>query len=122
MVRGSRSVYHSGDTGFFEGFAAIGRVFPDLDCAVLPIGAWEPRWFMGDQHMDPDGSVRAFQLLKARRFVSMHWNTFDLTDEPLDEGPDELRRAAERAGESWDSRFVVPAHGETLDLAYGELL
>ena len=72
--------------------------------------------------MDPDGSVRAFQLLKARRFVSMHWNTFDLTDEPLDEGPDELRRAAERAGESWDSRFVVPAHGETLDLAYGELL
>lgn len=116
VVRGSRSVYHSGDTGFFDGFRAIGRVFPDLDAAVLPIGAWEPRWFMADQHMDPDGAVRAFQQLGAKRFVAMHWNTFDLTDEPLDEGPAELARAAERAGITAGSRFVVPAHGETLEL------
>jgi L-ascorbate metabolism protein UlaG (beta-lactamase superfamily) len=116
VVKGSRSVYHSGDTGHFDGFAAIGHAFPDLDMAVLPIGAWEPRWFMADQHMDPDGSVRAFQQLGAARFHAMHWNTFDLTDEPLDEGPDELQRAAERAGVPWDSRFIVPAHGETTSL------
>ncbi len=116
VVRGSRSVYHSGDTGHFGGFEAIGHVFPDLAAAVLPIGAWAPRWFMGDQHMDPDGSVAAFQALGAARFVAMHWNTFDLTDEPLDEGPHELRQAAERAGLTFDSRFTVLAHGQTVAL------
>ena len=116
VVRGGRTVYHSGDTGHFGGFEAIGLAFPSLDTAVLPIGAWEPRWFMGDQHMDPDGSVAAFQALGAQRFVAMHWNTFDLTDEPLDEGPRELRMAAERAAITFDSRFVVPAHGETVAL------
>ena len=116
VVSGSKAVYHSGDTGHFEGFAAIGHVFPELDVAILPIGAWEPRWFMADQHMDPDGSVSAFQQLGAARFHAMHWNTFDLTDEPLDEGPDELERAAERAGLAFDSRFIVPAHGETTAL------
>ncbi len=116
VVRGSRSVYHSGDTGYFDGFSAIGHVFGDLDLAVLPIGAWEPRWFMGDQHMDPDGSVRAFEDLGARRFLAMHWGTFDLTDEPLAEGPGELRRAAERAGVDFDERFQILPHGGTLGL------
>lgn len=116
VVRGSTTVYHSGDTGAFDGFRAIGHVFPDIDLALLPIGAWAPRWFMADQHMDPDGSVRAFGQLGARRFCAMHWNTFDLTDEPLDEGPAELKRAVERAGVPFDQRFVVPAHGETLEL------
>ena len=117
VVRGSRSVYHSGDTGWFGGFSAIGRVFGDLDLAVLPIGAWEPRWFMADQHMDPDGAVRAFQAVGARRFLAMHWGTFDLTDEPLAEGPPELERAADRAGEAFDERFLVVPHGGTLGLA-----
>ena len=116
VVRGSRSVYHSGDTGSFDGFAAIGHVFPDLDLAVLPVGAWEPRWFMGDQHMDPDGSIRAFTAVGAARLLAMHWGTFDLTDEPLDEGPDELRRAAERAGIPFDDRFSVLAHGASQSL------
>ena len=116
VVSGTHSVYHSGDTGAFDGFRAIGHAFPQLDVAILPIGAWEPRWFMADQHMDPDGSVQAFRALGAERFVAMHWNTFDLTDEPLDEGPEELRRAVERAEITFDDRFVVPAHGETLGL------
>lgn len=116
VVAGSRAVYHSGDTGSFGGFSAIGHAFPALDLAVLPIGAWEPRWFMGDQHMDPDGSVEAFLATGARRFLSMHWNTFDLTDEPLDEGPDELARAVERADLPFDDRWIVPQHGQTVVL------
>jgi len=116
VVSGSRTVYHSGDTGAFDGFRAIAHAFPSIDAAILPIGAWEPRWFMAEQHMDPDGSVAAFVGLGAKRFFAMHWNTFDLTDEPLDEGADELERAAERADLPWDSRFVVPAHGGTLGL------
>ncbi len=117
VVRGTRSVYHSGDTGWFGGFSAIGHVFPDLDLAVLPIGAWEPRWFMGDQHMDPDGAVRAFQAVGAKRFLAMHWGTFDLTDEPLGEGPPELQRAVERAEQTFDERYAVLPHGGTLGLA-----
>lgn len=116
VVRGSRSVYHSGDTGYFAGFSAIGHVFGDLDLAVLPVGAWEPRWFMGEQHMDPDGSIQAFADLGARRFLAMHWGTFDLTDEPLDEGPIELERAAERAGLPFDERFAIAPHGGVLGL------
>ena len=116
VVSGTHAVYHSGDTGAFDGFRAIRHAFPRLNAAILPIGAWEPRWFMADQHMDPDGSVAAFQALGAETFVAMHWNTFDLTDEPLDEGPDELRRAVERADLSFDAQFVVPAHGETVGL------
>jgi len=116
VIRGSRSVYHSGDTGHFDGFAAIGHVFPKLDLAILPTGAWAPRWFMGDQHMDPDGSIAAFQALGAARFLAMHWGTFDLTDEPLDEGPAELARAAERAGVPFDDRFTVLPHGGSVSL------
>jgi L-ascorbate metabolism protein UlaG (beta-lactamase superfamily) len=114
VVRGSRTVYHSGDTGFFEGFEAIGRTF-DIDVAVLPIGAWAPRWFMGTQHMDPDGTVEAFRLLGAKRCMAMHWGTFDLTDEPVDEGPRELAEAVARGDADADA-FHVVAHGATLEL------
>ncbi len=115
VVRGSRTVYHSGDTGFFGGFEAIGRVFAGLDLAVLPIGAWAPRWFMSTQHMDPDGTVEAFRLLGAKRCMAMHWGTFDLTDEPVDEGPRELRAAIDRAGAD-PSSFDVVAHGASAPL------
>ncbi len=115
VVRGSSSVYHSGDTGFFGGFEAIGRAFPDLDLAILPIGAWAPRWFMAMQHMDPDGTVEAFRLLGARECLAMHWGTFDLTDEPADEGPRELRAAVERAGAAM-APYRVVAHGASLSL------
>ncbi len=86
VVTGSRSVYHSGDTGYSEAFGVIGRVFGGLDAAVLPLGAYEPRWFMGEQHMNPAESIQGLLDLGARHFVGMHWGTFDLTDEPLDHG------------------------------------
>jgi len=114
VIRGSRSLYHSGDTGYFGGFATIGRVFGGLDVAVLPLGAYEPRWFMGAQHMSPEHSVQAREDLRATNFFAMHWGTFDLTDEPLDHGarsllPDIL---AERGEDP--ERFHVMAHGGVL--------
>ena len=84
---GGRRVYHSGDTAWFEGFAEIGRRFPALDAALVPIGAYDPEWFMRRQHMNPEDAVRAFIALKARLLCAMHWGTFKLTDEPLDEPP-----------------------------------
>ena len=65
---------------------------------MLPIGAYEPRWFMKYQHMDPDEAVRAFEDLGARAMLGMHWGTFDLTDEPVDEAPKELARVLGEVG------------------------
>jgi N-acyl-phosphatidylethanolamine-hydrolysing phospholipase D len=83
-----------------------------VDVALLPIGAYEPRWFMRYQHMNPEDAVRATQDLAARHMVAIHWGTFDLTDEPLDLPPAALREAVTAAGADPD-RFRVLAVGET---------
>lgn len=111
----SGSIYHSGDTAWFDGFAEIGRRFARLAAALLPIGAYDPPWFMEKQHLNPEQAVRAFVDLGARRFVAMHWGTFRLTDEPLDEPPQRLRAEWTRRGLPPDA-LQVPAVGETLQL------
>jgi len=110
------SIYHSGDTAYFEGFAEIGRRFPRLDAALLPIGAYDPRWFMSKQHMNPDDALQAFVDLRARMMVAMHWGTFKLTDEPLDEPPLLFRQGAEARGLGAEM-VRVAAVGETIALA-----
>ena len=95
---GERRYYFAGDSGYFPGFAEFGRRFGPIDVAMLPIGAYEPRWFMHYQHLDPAEAWRAFRDLGARWMLPMHWGTFDLTDEPLDLPPRELSRAVESAG------------------------
>ncbi len=120
VVRGDHTIYHSGDTGHFDGFGTIGRVAGPIDLAVLPLGAYEPRWFMYAQHMAPDDSLRAWQALGAKHFMAMHWGTFDLSAEPLDEGPRELRRLVAEQGLRAD-RFHVLQHGASLGLSEREV-
>ncbi len=116
VIEGSRSrLYHAGDTAYFEGFAGIGRRFPGLDAALLPIGAYDPPWFMERQHMNPEQAVQGFLDLGARRFVAMHWGTFKLTDEPLDEPPRRLRAEWHRRALP-DASLAVPAIGESVEL------
>jgi L-ascorbate metabolism protein UlaG (beta-lactamase superfamily) len=113
---GGIAVYHSGDTAYFDGFAEIGRRFPRLDAALLPIGAYDPRWFMSKQHMDPHEALDAFRDLGARRIVAMHWGTFKLTDEPLDEPPALFREDATGRGLGPDVACLA-AVGETIEIA-----
>ncbi len=94
---GKRRYYFAGDTGYFHGFAEFRRRFGPIDVAMLPIGAYEPRWFMRHQHMNPEEAYRAFLDLGARHFVPIHWGTFDLTDEPLDLPPRALLEAVAAA-------------------------
>jgi N-acyl-phosphatidylethanolamine-hydrolysing phospholipase D len=94
----TRRFYHAGDTGYFDGFRALSERFGRIDLAALPIGAYEPAAIMGFVHLNPEEAVRAAIDLGARRVVAMHWGTFDLTDEPLDEPPGRFRTAAEKAG------------------------
>jgi N-acyl-phosphatidylethanolamine-hydrolysing phospholipase D len=106
------TAYHSGDTAFFEGFEEIGRRAGPIDWAMLPIGAYEPRWFMEPQHMCPEEAVEAARLLGARHFVAMHWGTFKLTDEPIGEPPDRARaRWIESGGD--EERLWILDIGET---------
>jgi L-ascorbate metabolism protein UlaG (beta-lactamase superfamily) len=86
------TTYHAGDTALSEQvFRAIADRCPPIDYAMLPIGAYEPRWFMRPQHMDPDDAGQAFEWLGARVFCAMHWGTFKLTDEPIGEPPERIR-------------------------------
>ncbi len=108
---GDYRYFFAGDTGYFAGFAEYGKRFAPIDVAMLPIGAYEPRWFMAYQHMDPAEAYQAFLDLGARAMLPMHWGTFDLTDEPLDWPPQELARViSDRAGA--DERVRVMAVGE----------
>jgi len=118
IAREGVRVYHSGDTAWFDGFAEIGRRAGPIDAAMLPIGAYEPRWFMRTQHIDPIEAVAAFEALGAKRFVAMHWGTYKLTDEDLLEPPQVLREHWIERGLAEDRRSI-PGIGETLRLDRG---
>ncbi len=86
VIRGPEGVaYHSGDTATGEHFAEIGARVGAIDWAMLPIGAYSPRWFMAAQHVNPEEALAGFTALGARHFLAMHWGTFKLTDEPIGE-------------------------------------
>ncbi len=108
----TRRFYHAGDTGYFDGFRALSERFGRIDLAALPIGAYDPAPIMGFVHLNPEQAVRAAIDLGVRRVVAMHWGTFDLTDEPLDEPPRRFRAAAEKAGLGPEQAWVL-AVGES---------
>lgn len=91
-------VLFAGDTGYSPLYREIGRRFAPLRLALLPIGAYRPRWFMAPVHVDPAEAVRLHQELGARQSIAMHWGTFRLSDEPLAEPPIYLARARQLAG------------------------
>jgi|HubBroStandDraft_1064217.scaffolds.fasta_scaffold68003_2 L-ascorbate metabolism protein UlaG (beta-lactamase superfamily) len=109
---GGAVVYFAGDSGYCPYFTEIGRRFPRIDLALLPIGAYEPRWFMHTHHVNPEEAVRAYLDLGARRAIGMHFGTFQLTDEAIDAPVLALREARAEAGVA-ESDFDVLAFGET---------
>jgi len=115
MEMAGQKFYFAGDTGYSADFAEIGRRFASIDLAMIPIGAYEPRWFMQAMHVNPEEAVKIHQDVQARYSVGMHWGTFRLTDEPFDEPPKRLATAVKSAGIAAD-RFFVMQHGETRKL------
>jgi L-ascorbate metabolism protein UlaG (beta-lactamase superfamily) len=108
---GFRFIY-TGDTGYSRDFADIGRRFGGFDLALIPVGSYAPRWFMAAQHVDPPEAVQIHRDLGAKTSLGVHWGTFALTDEPLDEPPAKLREAVAAAGLPPEA-FEVWRHGET---------
>ncbi len=111
------SLYFAGDTGYSPDFLETRERLGPFDLAALPIGAYEPRWFMRAMHVNPAEAVQIFQDLQARYAVAMHWGTFRLTDEDMDEPPRALARALSEARIDPD-RFFVMQHGETRKLDF----
>lgn len=120
--------YFSGDTGHSPDFVQTRQHFADrqasakgggFDLALIPVGAYEPRWFLQPQHVNPAEAVRIHQDLGAKRSMGVHWGTFELTDEPLDQPLRDLQVARDAAGLA-SSAFFVLALGETRTLTARE--
>src|SRR5450755_306779 len=106
---GQHSIYHAGDTAYFDGFKEIGeRLKPDL--ALLPIGAYHPASFR-NVHTSPEDAIQAFQDLGARWMVPMHYGTFRLSYEPVDEPVQRLLAGAKQLG--LGKRICVMEEGVT---------
>jgi len=108
---GTRRFYFAGDTAYFDGFAEIGRRLGPPHLAAVPIGAYLPRELMAEVHVTPEEAVQAALDTGAQRVVGMHFGTFDLADEPLDEPPQ--RFLAEAARRGLGDRAFVLAVGQT---------
>jgi L-ascorbate metabolism protein UlaG (beta-lactamase superfamily) len=107
-------IYFAGDTGYGHWFARIGQRYPGIDLALLPIGAYDPRWWLSDVHCDPEEAVRAAQDLGARRMAPMHWATFVLSAEPVLEPLTRVRAAWEKAGLDREDLWDLPVGGSRI--------
>lgn len=112
------TLYFVGDTGYFSDVHMVGSRLGPFDAVLVPIGAYDPRWFMRAVHLDPEEAVRLYRDVTNHHeghpstFTAMHWGTFKLTEEPLREPPERLQHA-------WDTARLppellwIPKHGET---------
>lgn len=106
-----RTVYYAGDTAFGPHFAQIREQFGAPHVALLPIGAYEPRWFMSPVHMAPEEAVRAHRTLGARTSIAIHHGTFQLADEAIDTPARQLEACSQ--GDS----FLVLKNGQFISLS-----
>src|SRR5580658_7541920 len=107
----NRIVYFAADTAFGNHFAQIREKFGSPSLALLPIGAYEPRWFMSPVHMGPDDAVRAHQILAAKTSIAIHHGTFQLADDGLDTAMKQLIPCAQHES------FLVLENGKFADIA-----
>jgi len=116
LTAGSRRIFFAGDTAYAGFFREIPRQFGRIDLALLPIGAYEPRWFMQSVHMNPVEAVQAHVDLDVSESIGMHFGTFQLTPEGIDEPVRALAEARSAKGIE-ASRFRTLGFGESMRLA-----
>lgn len=116
LQAGGWRVFFGGDSGYGPAYAEIAAREDPFDVVLLPIGAYEPRWFMRSSHMNPEEAAQAYADLGGRgAFFGMHWGTFCLTDEDPLEPPARIRTAWAALGLPPEDLYI-PAHGETVRL------
>lgn len=107
------NIYFGGDTAWGKHFETIAGLFPKIDYALMPIGAYGPRWFMKSSHIDPQEAVKAAGILGCRVLVPMHYGTYDMSDEPCGEPIAWF----ERLCKSLSRNFLIPDVGESVRLS-----
>jgi L-ascorbate metabolism protein UlaG (beta-lactamase superfamily) len=113
VIEGKKhQIYFAGDTGYDNSFLTLAQKFPNLDVALLPIGAYDPPWFMQPVHLNPEQAVQAFIDTGSRYVAPIHWGTFKLADEPLDEPVKRFLAEVERRAIP-QKRILHLQHGET---------
>jgi L-ascorbate metabolism protein UlaG (beta-lactamase superfamily) len=95
-VQGKKRFFFAGDSGYCSHFKNIGKKFGPFDLTLVPIGAYEPRKLMKPVHMGPEEAVQAHVDLRGKKMLGIHWGTFVMTDEPMDEPPKKLTEAVNR--------------------------
>jgi L-ascorbate metabolism protein UlaG (beta-lactamase superfamily) len=111
-----KSLFFSGDSGFDQAlFEGIGKRHGAPDIALLPIGAYEPRWFMKYSHMNPAEAVAIHQILKAKKSIAFHFETFQLTDEAFDAPRTHTQNALKEAGLT-EEDFLIPYPGDYIEV------
>lgn len=93
----NKNVFFMGDSGYTPTMREITKRYGAIDMAALAIGAYSPRWMMESQHVDPDEAVKLFQELECKQAIAIHWGTFEMADESLDEPPAHLKSALQKA-------------------------
>ena len=104
------TVYFAGDSGYGPFFREIGERTGNIDVAILPIGAYKPRWFMSPVHMEPEDAVRIHREIEASLSIAMHFGTFPLGDDGQGVAEKELRSALDKLGVP-ASEFLIPEEG-----------
>lgn len=112
IVGKNNTVYFAGDTAYCPGFKEIGESYGPIDVALLPIGAYCPRWFMKLSHINPKEAVKIHIDLKSKVSIGMHWGTFVLTDENIFEPAEKLAKAKVDFNLE-EKEFVTVSHGQT---------
>ena len=115
MQTDNLALYHAGDTGYSSDFKTTYERLGAPDYSFIPIGAYDPRWFMKDSHVNPEEAVQIALDLKTAHSFGMHWGTFTLTDEPVLEPPVRLEKALIDQNLEPDF-FRTPKPGEILQL------
>jgi N-acyl-phosphatidylethanolamine-hydrolysing phospholipase D len=112
-VAGSlKRFFFAGDTGYYSVFKEIGTLLGPFDLAAIPIGAYVPPSMMKMTHITPEQALQIFADVQGQRFVAMHWGTFDMTEEPVDEPPMRVKAEVDRLGLD-PSKVWIMKHGET---------
>jgi L-ascorbate metabolism protein UlaG (beta-lactamase superfamily) len=110
-IEAKKKIFFAGDTGYGKVFNMIHDRYGDMEVGLLPIGAYEPRWFMKDTHVNPEEAVRIFKDLKLKKGFGIHFATFkDLTDEPKLKPVNDLKNALQKLGVN-EGDFIAPEFG-----------
>jgi L-ascorbate metabolism protein UlaG (beta-lactamase superfamily) len=115
LITPNGTIYYGADSGYFIGYKEIERKYPGIDYALLPVGAYHPRWFMHYAHMDIPEVLQAFDDLNAKHFIPTQWGTFQLGDEPIGFPIVDLKRTISAHG--FDaSRVIIMDLGEIIPI------